>query len=643
MANKKFSEFTVATDENQVSSLVGYNGSDNVQITPALLLGTLGPFLPLTGGTLTGPLVVDSTATVNDILTAGLGLAVTGGTVGSGKLVLASTNKVHLSGGSAGLILQNSGGTKSLTIDDTLSTFVGLVSGITPVDAANFVTKAYLDGGGGAGNGFLPLAGGTMLGNTIHNDNVKSIYGTANDGLEIFHDSSNSFISDTGTGDLYISASTNFFVRNRANDEVWIKATDAGVSLRHQDTQKLITTSTGISVTGNVILGTADSLYLNGTTGVRLLHDGSNALFINQTVGDFVLQNSVANKNIIFKVVNSEKMRLDPSGKLALGTSIPSSDSILTLSTASSTGLSINSVSNLGESFINFGDSADVNAGRIYYGHSDNAMRFRTNDALGMILTSAGLLGLGVSNPSVYTSVAANNFVFGSSSNSGMTILSGTTTFGNIAFADGEGTNDQYRGLIQYGHTLNSMQFFTNAAEKMRLDSSGNLGIGTTAQSGFKLDVNGAVIARGSAYVQNDLNHFGSTDFTINASATTTAIKFVTGAAERMRLTSAGALLIGTTGVPNGTSIYGSGFIDESDGRATLYMATSRSTAATLQVFFNPNGPVGSINTTGSATSYSTSSDYRLKEDLQDFEGLDLVSKIPVYDFKWKVDESRSY
>jgi hypothetical protein len=38
-----------------------------------------------------------------------------------------------------------------------------------------------------------------------------------------------------------------------------------------------------------------------------------------------------------------------------------------------------------------------------------------------------------------------------------------------------------------------------------------------------------------------------------------------------------------------------------------------------------------------------TSSDYRLKEDLQDFAGLDMVSKIPVYDFKWKDNESRSY
>ena len=42
--------------------------------------------------------------------------------------------------------------------------FTGLVSGITPVAAANFVTKAYVDGSGGGTGPFLPLAGGTMTG-----------------------------------------------------------------------------------------------------------------------------------------------------------------------------------------------------------------------------------------------------------------------------------------------------------------------------------------------------------------------------------------------------------------------------------------------------------------------------------------------
>ena len=114
--------------------------------------------------------------------------------------------------------------------------------------------------------------------------------------------------------------------------------------------------------------------------------------------------------------------------------------------------------------------------------------------------------------------------------------------------------------------------------------------------------------------------------------------------AERMRITSGGSVLIGgITGTPNGTSIYGSGFIPTSNGRKNLNMATSSSALNAHIYFFNPNGAVGYIATNGNSTDYNTSSDYRLKEDLQDFNGLDMISDIPVYDFKWKSDESRSY
>ena len=123
----------------------------------------------------------------------------------------------------------------------------------------------------------------------------------------------------------------------------------------------------------------------------------------------------------------------------------------------------------------------------------------------------------------------------------------------------------------------------------------------------------------------------------------TDAIGFSTAGSEKMRLTSGGEILFGTTGTPNGTSFYGSGFIPVSTGKVALRMASSSTSAGTLIEFFNPNGTVGNITISASATAFNTSSDYRLKEDLQDFAGLDMVSKIPVYDFKWKADDNRSY
>ena len=78
-------------------------------------------------------------------------------------------------------------------------------------------------------------------------------------------------------------------------------------------------------------------------------------------------------------------------------------------------------------------------------------------------------------------------------------------------------------------------------------------------------------------------------------------------------------------------------------GKSYWQSAVNADTAHYHYEFINTNGSVGNITTSGSITIYNTSSDYRLKEDLQDFAGLDMVSKIPVYDFKWKTDESRSY
>jgi hypothetical protein len=59
-------------------------------------------------------------------------------------------------------------------------------------------------------------------------------------------------------------------------------------------------------------------------------------------------------------------------------------------------------------------------------------------------------------------------------------------------------------------------------------------------------------------------------------------------------------------------------------------------------VFENANGAVGTIFTSGSSTSYNTSSDYRLKEDLKEINGLEKVSAIKVYDFKWKASNERT-
>ena len=52
---------------------------------------------------------------------------------------------------------------------------------------------------------------------------------------------------------------------------------------------------------------------------------------------------------------------------------------------------------------------------------------------------------------------------------------------------------------------------------------------------------------------------------------------------------------------------------------------------------------VGNITSNGTITSYNITSDYRLKQDLKEYNGLELISKIKTYDYQWKIDKSRMY
>ena len=63
------------------------------------------------------------------------------------------------------------------------------------------------------------------------------------------------------------------------------------------------------------------------------------------------------------------------------------------------------------------------------------------------------------------------------SGNNGLSIYSGNDSQGRIDFRDTTGTSDG-QGIIFYQHTTDSLQIHTNSAERMRIDSSGNVGIG---------------------------------------------------------------------------------------------------------------------------------------------------------------------
>jgi len=146
-------------------------------------------------------------------------------------------------------------------------------------------------------------------------------------------------------------------------------------------------------------------------------------------------------------------------------------------------------------------------AGFAVIGNSNIRLGFGTNYTTAetdLIINSSGNVGIGLSSPGsalhVTGSVTSNGtaaigefgnsgtgaiansghqFIIGGPSVSGYTgmiIYSDTTTgYGQISFADGRGANDSWRGTISYKHSDEYMSFWTNAAEKVRIESDGDL------------------------------------------------------------------------------------------------------------------------------------------------------------------------
>jgi hypothetical protein len=111
---------------------------------------------------------------------------------------------------------------------------------------------------------------------------------------------------------------------------------------------------------------------------------------------------------------------------------------------------------------------------------------------------------------------------------------------------------------------------------------------------------------------------------------------------ESMRIASSGALLINSTAVQGGEALEVLGKISGSAQYGILCLGNPATyTNYALRFVYYANAVVGSITFSTTTTSYNTSSDYRLKEDLRQIKGLEKVSAIKVYDFKWKGEESR--
>jgi len=176
-------------------------------------------------------------------------------------------------------------------------------------------------------------------------------------------------------------------------------------------------------------------------------------------------------------------------------------------------------------------------------------------------------------------------------------------------------------------------------------DASGNVGIGTSSPN-YKLTANGGVgptviqlcnTASGTTANDGFLLYQDGVDCRVQNTEAGNML-FYTGNTERARIDSSGLFLI------NRTTDIGNGMLQISgipNSRVAIQTFQNATTSQGAIWFNNPNGQVGNIATSGSATSYNTSSDYRLKHDIAPMTGaLAKVAALKPCTYKWKADGS---
>ena len=287
---------------------------------------------------------------------------------------------------------------------------------------------------------------------------------------------------------------------------------------------------------------------------------------------------------------------------------------------------------------------SDTNTG-VSFG--TDTVNINTGGSTRATVDSSGRLLLGDTDSDNAVSDSDNLVIGAASGDNGMTIVSqGGNYNGTIRFSDGSNSGaDSYRGTIQYYHGDNYMRFYTDASERMRITSDGSVGINTTSpQAKFQVNDTNPVIAEFyhsdggtndearialGAYSSNPpsqrgvtlvaLNNGAGHDFIVNTSSSHGG-----GPSEKMRVTSSGAVSVGSTANTYGGSILAANgyYVSAYNGDNLITNASQGGGSATLYI--------------GNAA-IQVSSDQRIKKDIVDttLDATTKLKQVRVVDFKW--------
>jgi hypothetical protein len=339
------------------------------------------------------------------------------------------------------------------------------------------------------------------------------------------------------------------------------------------------------------------------------------------------------NAALSFLAGTTERLRIDSSGRVGIGTSSPSD----TLSVNGQIGFFGN------DGQLKFNDGSAIKGGNNYGDIRIQTDRFRVyNEAgsnLAMNIDSSGRVLLN-------RTAATGSLTLESQAPSGFSVGSGfysSATGSTIEFKDSN-TTANYK--VRIGAYTDDMVMFAGGSERMRLDSSGNLGIGTASPS-RELEVTGSgnVYVKVTAPTANDsagieLANTGATWLIQNDDTSSEALTFDRAGTERMRIDSSGHLLVGTTSsTPTGG---GFAFRSGTVGHFRTSHASGTASGNWYQAFYLGASVIGTITQAGTTgVNYNTSSDQRLKENIADANDAgSKIDAIQVRQYDWKADGS---
>jgi hypothetical protein len=276
-------------------------------------------------------------------------------------------------------------------------------------------------------------------------------------------------------------------------------------------------------------------------------------------------------------------------------------------------------------------------------------MVLRTSGSERMRITSAGNVGIGTNSPGELLTLgkAGGGQVFQAKDN--------TTNYsiGYIQFNTDNMTLNPEGGA---SGTTGYFRFITSNTERMRITQYGNVLVNATSSAygasniGYNFGVKGTnnqsfiSIARANQTLDSEGIIVGlDTSNAYMIVHDNIPLNFSTNATERMRITSGGNVLMGMSSAIGTETLNIAGTVGGSANYGILLSLNSSVLTAFAMRFYNAYAGtvVGSITMSTSSTAYNTSSDYRLKEDLKEINGLDKVLAIKTYDFKWKNENSR--